>query len=368
MQPCCWARSGIGTYTYEIAKQLKNDEIFEFQGNVFNFMERHDNTAALDGISMPINVCKSIPYGLYRRIWNMIPICYSSVISNQADLSIFFNFIVPPRVEGKVATVIHDVTYLRNPETIKKSNLKHLLRGIEYSIERSDKVIATSQFTKTELQRLLLVPKEKISVVHSAPSISTELEPFAGVCERFGIKTNYILFVGTIEPRKNIVRLLTAFEKMKSYYGIHHQLVLAGGKGWRDEDIRRKLSESKYKEDIILTGYVKAAEKNTLYKYADAFVFPSIYEGFGMPPLEAMHWNCPVVCSNVSSIPEIVGDAAEFVDPLDDNSIAEGMMRVITDHNLANRLRINGEEQTKKFTWERSAEELKQVCREILYQ
>lgn len=366
LQPCCWDRSGIGTYTYELAKRMRDGDGLEFCGNVFNFLGRRDNSQALSGIDMPIYVCKVFPYGVYRRAWNYMPVRYNQLFQNHADLSVFFNFIVPPRVDGKVVTVIHDVTYLRYPETVKKSNLTHLVKGIEYSIQRSDKVLTTSQFTKQELQTLLKVPENKIDVVYSAPSFSDELLAFSEVSNKYAIQGSYILFVSTIEPRKNVVRLLRAFERLKKHHKIPHQLVLAGGRGWCDEEIQQALESSPCKEDIILTGYVSIAEKNTLYKNASVFVFPSIYEGFGMPPLEAMHWRCPIVCSNVASIPEVVGDAAQFVDPMDETSIAEGILRVLMDQELASKLIDRGTVQAKKYTWEHSAQDLKRVCKTVL--
>ncbi len=366
LQPCCWDRSGIGTYTYELSKRLRSQEEFHFHGNIFNFLGRRDNCTALSEITIPIYQNTIMPYGIYRRIWSFVPIPYQWLFKGRTDLSIFFNFIVPPNISGHVISVVHDLTYLRYPETMKKSNLEHMRRGIAYSIARSDRIITVSQFSKKEIQELLGVPGEKISIVYNAPSLAKETAEYDVVRKKYGINQDYILFVSTIEPRKNIERLLRAFSCIKKKYKIPHQLVLAGGKGWQDEEIYKTAAQMDHSEDVIFTGYISAEEKNALYQNATVFVFPSIYEGFGIPPLEAMAMGCPVVCADVASLPEVVGDAAHFVDPFDEQSIADGIMKILLDHEYANYLVEKGHEQCKKFTWDYSAQQLLKVCREVL--
>lgn len=368
LQPCCWDRSGIGTYTYELAKRLVDKEGLEFCGNLFNFLGRENVEEQLDGITMPVRENRLFPYGIYRRIWNNVPIPYRTLFPGEADLSVFFNFIVPPHISGHVITVVHDLTYIRYPETMKQSNLEHLKRGISYSVERSDKVITVSEFSKREIQELLAVPEEKIEIVYNAPSLISEVADYDTVSQKFNIRGDYIFFVGTIEPRKNIERLLRAFDWMKDTYHIPHQLVLAGGKGWRDESIYLTANAMKYAKDVVFTGYVNSAEKNTLYQRASVFVFPSIYEGFGIPPLEAMYHGCPVVCANAASLPEVVGDAAELVDPMNEESIAGGILRVLSDDSYKQELVERGYCQSKKFSWDSSAQQLTNICKEILSQ
>lgn len=366
LQPCCWDRSGIGTYTFEIAKRLVNEEGLEFCGNLFNFLGKKVVAGQIAGITLPIRENHLFSYGIYRRIWKFIPISYRTLFPNGADLSIFFNYIVPPRISGRVITVVHDLTYIRYPETMKKSNLEHLKQGIAYSISRSDKIITVSEFSKREIQELLAVPEEKIEIVYNAPSLSDETADYSDICQKFCIHGDYILFLGTIEPRKNIERLLRAFDWMKCAYQIPHQLVLAGGKGWQDTPIFQTAKSMKYAKDVIFTGYVSSEEKNALYQNASVFVFPSIYEGFGIPPLEAMCHGCPVVCANAASLPEIVGDAAELIDPMDEKSIASGILRVLSDRSYQEELMKRGHCQARKFSWERSAKQLTNICKKVL--
>lgn len=366
LQPCCGNRSGIGVYTYELARRLKDRDGLEFCGNLFNFTGRNDNSRTLEGIAMPIRESRFFPYGVYRRIWDVAPIPYQSLFPGKTDLTVFFNYIVPPRMEGEVMTAVYDLTYLRCPETMDVRNLRRIRKGIEYSIRRSSRILTISEFSKRELMELLNIPEEKISVVYTAASLPPECADFEECRRKWGLDRPYLLYVGTIEPRKNLTRLLKAFDLLKSRERFPHRLVLAGGRGWRDEEIFQTTKAMRHADDVIFTGYVSSGEKNALYRNADMFVFPSLYEGFGIPPLEAMTLGCPVMCSSAASLPEAVGNAAELVDPLDEADIARGIWNVLSDSKYRSKLVESGYQQAKKFTWEASAEKLAQVCREVL--
>jgi len=363
LQPCCGKRSGIGTYAYELAKRLKNQDGLEFCGNLFNFAGWNDNSESLKGIDIPIRESRIFPYGVYRRVWDLVPIPYQRLFPGGADLSVFFNYIVPPRIGGRVITTIHDMTWLRFPETMEKRNYRRLKNGMAYSVERSDHILTISQFSKQEIMDLLGVSEEDVSVVPCAPALSGAAEDFSVCAGKFHITKPYLLYMGTVEPRKNLVRLLKAYSLLKREQGIAHQLVLGGGRGWESEDVCQMAAEM---DGVILTGYLPAEEKSSFYQNAAAFVFPSLYEGFGIPPLEAMELGCPVVCSNAASLPEVAGEAARLVDPLDEADIAQGIWDVLSDRGYASRLVERGYQQAKKFTWEASAKRLTEICREVL--
>lgn len=365
LQPCCGNRSGIGTYTYELARRLRSDDGIEFQGNVFNFLGRNDNHAALAGIDFPIAENRTLPYGVYRRVWRGMPMSYDAMFP-YADLTFFFNYIVPPRINGKTVNTVYDLTYLRFPETMDQRNYRRISRDLVYSIERSTRIITISDFVSNELQTMLRLPAEKISVIPCAPSHSQETASFSEVAEKYRVTMPYILCVGTIEPRKNLIRLLKAFARLKQEAGIPHQLVLAGGSGWSNTEIYETAMGLPCASDVIFTGYVSAAEKNALYQNAEVFVFPSLYEGFGIPPLEAMHFGCPVVTTKAASLPEVVGDAACLTDSLSELSIAEGIYRVLNDAAYRSMLIKKGYVQERKYTWAASAEKLIHLCREVL--
>lgn len=365
LQPCCGNRSGIGMYTYELARRVRDTSKLTFSGNVFNFGNRLEMDRFLAGIDMPVRSCATIPSKIYRRLPKSLAIPYDWVFS-KADLSLFFNYVVPKRIRGKVALYVHDMAYVRFPETLQSTNLLNLRANVARGVERADRIVTLSEFSRREIHELLQVPLENIAIIHPAASVSDSMVDKTVLCEKFGITGPYILFMGNIEPRKNLTRVLQAFDLLKKEQGIPHKLVLAGGQGWKNEQIHATVDSLSCARDIIFTGYVSDGEKNALYQNAQAFVFPSLYEGFGIPPLEAMHFGCPVVCSNAASLPEVCGDAATMVDAYQVESIASGLWDVISDEDYRNSLIQKGYAQEKNFSWEESTSQLVQLCQEIL--
>ncbi len=363
LQPCCGNRSGIGIYTYELARRMRDGDGLEFYGNLFNFMGRRDNARALAGIGMPLKTCRLMPYGVYRRIWGLVPIPYEALFPGGADLSVFFNYVVPPRLRGRVMTTVHDLTYLRYPETMDPKNLRHLRAGMERSVARSDAILTVSEFSKREIVELLGVPAQRVKVVPNAASLPARSERSGVPAPGFGVQKPYILYVGTIEPRKNLVRLLQAFAMLKKEQGIPHSLVLAGDRGWNDEAV---FTAAASVPNVVFTGYVSQTEKCALYQNADVLAFPSLYEGFGIPPLEAMQLGCPVVCADAASLPEVTGGAAELVDPLDPAAIAQGLWNVLSDPAHAADLARRGRVRAAAYTWDASAQRFAGICKEVL--
>ena len=366
LQPCCGNRSGVGMYTFELARRLASDDTLSFSGNLFNRRGREDGSEWRREIALPLHECRWLPGRVYRLLGGLTPLPYQRFFGGESDLTVFFNYIVPPHIRGKVVTTIHDVTYLRYPETVRARTLYNLRLRLRRSVRRSDRIVTGSEFTKREMIELLHIPPEKISVVPNAAVFSDAEAALADVERKYGFDAPYILYVGTVEPRKNLVRLIRAFERLKAERSIPHTLVLAGGSGWKNEEIYQAARSSPYAGAIRFTGYITEAEKTCLYRHADVFAFPSLYEGFGIPPLEAMHWGCPVVAANAASLPEVVGDAAVLVDPLDEADLAAGLWRVLSDAGLAASLVEKGKRQAEKYSWEDSAEKLKEICRRVL--
>ena len=257
-----------------------------------------------------------------------------------------------------IIVTLHDLTFYRHPDKFGlPQRLYRKYLGLRSLIMRAEMIICVSEFTKNDAIESLNLPPEKLAVIHSGvrcyPVEDGILPP----------EKPYILFVGTIEPKKNILRLLKAFDILKTR-GLPYRLILAGSKGYDFGRIAAQLKELDLK-DVIFTGFVDAKVLNVLYKNADLLVLPSLHEGFGFTPLEAMTHRIPTVVSNVAAIPEICGPAAYYIDPYDVESIAEGMYKVLTDTQLKRDLIQKGIERAKLFTWAKTAEKTLELYKQI---
>jgi len=229
------------------------------------------------------------------------------------------------------------------------------------SIARADRVLADSEATRADLIELMRVAPERVEGLYSgvAPRFHPQAEPGERerVRDRYGLAGRpYILSVGTIQPRKNIVRLIRAFARMKSVTRRPEQLLIAGGRGWLYQDVATEAA--RHGDDVRILGFASDADLPALYRGAALFVFPSFYEGFGLPVLEAMACGVPVVCSNASSLPEVAGEAALLIDPHDEAGLAYAMQRALEDEPLRRKMAAGGLEQAAQFTWERAARQL----------
>lgn len=268
---------------------------------------------------------------------------------------------------------VHDISFLVNkPWFSWRKNIWHWFVNVKKLTKRFDKIIAVSENTKRDLISFCHVAEDKIKVIYSGITKSFVKLDLHG--PRFNIIRNkyrlhkpFILFLSTIEPRKNVIGLIKAFEILKKdnrHAGL--QLVLAGGLGWKSEPIIKTIKSSLVKEDIIMLDYVESADRVVLYNLASVFAYPSFYEGFGFPPLEAMACGTPVVAAANSSLGEIVGDAGILVDPYNSKSIALGLKTILDNPELAQDLSLKGLEQAKKFTWEKAAEEYLAVFESLM--
>jgi glycosyltransferase involved in cell wall biosynthesis len=281
----------------------------------------------------------------------------------RADVLIFPNFIAWASLLGKKrVSVVHDITFELFPEHIQAKNLAYLRKQLTKSLRRSSKIAAVSEATKADLIKHYSVPEAKIVVVPNAVDpIVFNLDAAAhipNVCKKYNLPKRYLLFVGNIEPRKNLEGLLHAYAQSFKFHRM--ALVIVGAKGWNDSGIEQRFTELK-DLPIYRTDFVNDADLPVLYAGATAFVYPSFYEGFGLPCLEAMATGCPVICSSASSLPEVVGDAALLVDPNNTNDIAAAITRITSESALRKRLITAGLKQAKKFTWEDSARKLSQI-------
>jgi glycosyltransferase involved in cell wall biosynthesis len=270
---------------------------------------------------------------------------------------------LPFFVKARSVITIHDVPslkeFLTNP--IPLSAKINFFLAFTYAIKKADRIIANSETTKKDIIEKCKVKPEKITVTPLGydkalyrPCLDQNL--IKKVKEKYGIKGNYIINTSSVLwYRKNLNRLIRAFSACKSKVGIDHQLVITGKKGKAYEEIVNLIHFLKLEKDVILSGFIPTDDMPVLLSGADALVFPSLYEGFGLPLVEAMACGCPVITSNVSAMPEVVGDAEVLVDPYSEGEIAYGMERVLTDAELRKQMRNRGFERAKMFSWDTTA-------------
>jgi glycosyltransferase involved in cell wall biosynthesis len=262
---------------------------------------------------------------------------------------------------------MHDLAVYKVPEVFPKLSRTKTKTIINLMAGKADKVIAVSNSTKKDLTDILKVPEDKIRVICSGFDRRLFEESKVNreeVLKKYGIDAGdkYIMFLGTIEPVKNIARLFDAYRMFKESCRIGdgrcaHKLVLAGKNGWLASQYKQIAKDLGIEKDVIFTGYVAPEELVPLFKNADFFVMPSLYEGFGTTVLEAFATGTPAIVSGVSSIPEIAGDAAIFVNPHDTKEISDAMVKLSGDENLKKELREKGKKQLEKFDWEKTAKE-----------
>lgn len=256
-----------------------------------------------------------------------------------------------------ILLTVHDLIGLLFPANLPPISRFYWAWWLPRTIRWADQVIADSEHTKHDLIRLLGIPAERIEVVHLGVGEAflplDDQASLEAVRQEYGLPPAVILYVGTLEPRKGLDTLIAAYGALAAE--IPHDLVIVGKKGWYTEPLFRQVEALGLAQRVHFTDYVADEDLPGLYNLADLFVYPSRYEGFGLPPLEAMACGLPVVCSNAASLPEVVGDAALLVSPDDAEALAAAMRRVLDDQALRAKMRARGLERARRFTWEKTA-------------
>lgn len=265
---------------------------------------------------------------------------------------------------------VYDISFLHYPEHHTEANRIHCLKGTLEGARRADCIIAISEHTKKDLIDHLNAPDDKIVVTPLAarrefhPRPETEVRAY--VSKHWGLDTPYLLSVGTLEPRKNIRCLINAFCSLPEEISDNYQLAIAGGKGWLSSDIHQSVVEMGAESKVRFLGYVPEPDLPWLYCGATCFVYPSLYEGFGLPPLEAMASGIPVITSNTSSLPEVVGDAGLLVDPRSQEGLRSAIIKVLSAADLRREMSENGLKRAARFSWEKTALETLKVYERVL--
>ncbi len=355
ISPISKSKAGVGYYTSQLMHGLHNS----VSRNIFTFF-RYDISNVISFKILNI---------IFRLLWEQIVLPFKFLIKG-VKLVHFPAFVCPIVKTSKYVITIHDMAYLLYPEMFVKVYRFYLKFFVPLSAKRADLIIADSQNTQKDIIKFLGINSKKIRVIYPGINSYYKLLEDKKKCEKtlkkFGVKNNYILTVGTLEPRKNIKGLVEAFSILCSNKDFKASLVIVGGKGWYYEELFEKIDYLKLQDRVIFTGYASEEEILHFYNMADLFVYPSFYEGFGLPLLEAMVCGCPVLASNVSSIPEVVGDAGHLVDPYNINDIADGILKVLSNEELKGRMISLGLERSKLFSWEKCVNETKKIYDEFI--
>jgi glycosyltransferase involved in cell wall biosynthesis len=356
---------GIGTYIRNLVHQLGRID----QETDYVLLCRPQDR---DRIALPSPNFQTVdesapPYSVSEQV--RIPI---ALRREHIDLFHAPHYVLPPLIHCRSVVTIHDCIHLMFPQYLPNRLAYAYARAqLWTAAHRSDRILTVSETSKLDILRRFHVPADKVTVVYNAIDERLSVPPdeadFERVRQRYQLKDPFALYVGNIKPHKNLERLIDAFHELRQEPAFESlKLVIIGDEITRYQGLRRAVHRHKLHKHVRFFGFVPMATLSVLYRLARVFVFPSLYEGFGLPPLEAMYFGTPVVTSNVSSLPEVVGDAAILVDPYSTTSIADGMRRALMDEELRAWLRERGPIRASEFSWERSVAAIREVYGEVM--
>lgn len=363
IQPLLQRKTGIGWYNHNLINAMKTESV-EINGLMFNFLNRNKIELELsDQVLKDIKSNYIIPYSVYRRIWRHIPIPYDKMFDEKMDVYHFLNYIVPPVANGKVVLNIYDMVYKRFPETMHDRTRKNLEMNLSNLSSRVDRIVTISEFSKNEILNYIDFDSNKIDIIypgvdHHELRRKIDDESLNSIKHKYGISKSYFIYIGTIEPRKNVETILNAFNELIVSRGKEFQLVLVGMKGWKYESVMKMIHEKFNESDIIMTGYVDERTKISLLKGALGFVFPSYYEGFGLPVIEALAASTPTIVSNIPVFHEIAGESVLYTKTDDFNELKHQMEKLIDSSDLRKELAEKGIVQVEEYTWENAAQKM----------
>jgi glycosyltransferase involved in cell wall biosynthesis len=351
--------TGVGNYTYQIARSLKavdhkNQYSFFYGYYSKELLAPGKKQGAL--LHLKESVLR-IP--LLRTAARNLKDWVNLFRTGKFDLYFEPNFIPLSIPAKRIVATVADFSFAHFPEWHSKEKIQYFQKHFWKKIKRADRIIFISDFIKQEAIQLFGFPPEKLSRIYLG--FNQEVfriyprEDLVSIKNRYSLPENFILFVGSIEPRKNLRNLILAYLELDESLRKEFKLVLVGFKGWKNEEIMSLIQ--KMKGDIFYIGYVPEEDLGKFYNLARVFVYPSFYEGFGLPPLEAMASGCPVIASLAASLPEVCADAAGYVNPHDVSSIAKGIHQFLTQEELRKEMKTKGLVRAKLFSWEKSAVE-----------
>lgn len=300
-----------------------------------------------------------------------IPLTLSAELRKHPVDVLHVQFTAPPFCPCPVVVSVHDLSFEHLPQTFLRRSRTQLRLTVRHSARRADRILTLSEHTRGDVIKTYKIdPAKVVAIPLAAPAHFgpvTDDKELQRVRHNYGIDGDYVLSVGSIQPRKNLVRLINAYASLR---GIHSgnsfpKLVIVGKKGWLYDETLRALEETGVKDSIVLTGYVPEPDLPALYSGALCFVYPSYFEGFGLPPLEAMKCGAPVVVGDATSLPEVVGDAGLKIDPFDVSAIAAAIGEVINNSELRRELRVKGLKRAEMFDWQDTARQTLEVYEQV---
>ena len=351
--------SGVGYFTKRLAEALSDQPDTKVSAFSFNFLGRQRTPPLKSSIQQ--EVTRYFPLRVYAKMQSHKLALSFDTLLKPVDLTIFTNYARLPSVKSRfTATTIHDLTYLKYPELMEKDNLPHLTRVVEKAIKTSDIILTVSEAVKKEIVDHFKIPEQKVLTLPLPPDEAFLVKNTAEVHQKYNIPTkNYIFFISTIEPRKNVPFLIDAYSKLPKEITDKYSLVLSGGMGWKSEQSINAITKARVQGlNVVHTGYIDEADKSALYQQASLFVFPSIYEGFGMPILEAAASKVPIITSDIPVLREAAGKGALYFKLNDINSLTTAMTDVLTKKELSEQLVIEASIHLASFSWKQNAQKI----------
>jgi len=355
-----YRQAGISQYTLRLLEQLA---ALDQEDDFTVLQSRKDPSTLVDQPNFRKRSLWTPPHHRLEQL--LLPL---ELATTDLDVLHSPDFIPPFRRNCKSVITVHDLNFLLYPDFLTPESASYYGQ-IDQAVRRCDYIIAVSESTKRDIVQLTGAPENKITVVYEAAHpIYRPLQDrqmVERVKERFAIQRDFILFVSTIEPRKNVPTLLRAYKQLLDNYRADVDLVLAGEKGWLFDKVFTLMQELNLQERVHFLGRVSAEDLLRLYNAAQVLVHPAFYEGFGLPPLEAMACGTPVVVSNTSALPEVVGDAALLVDPREVDEITVASWRLLSDQALRQQMIEKGLKRARLFSWRKAASETLSIYRRL---
>jgi glycosyltransferase involved in cell wall biosynthesis len=366
--PLSEPRTGVGHYTLELARALArmapSDQFELISPAPFESAARVE----IDGANLPNLHTTSVKASSLRGHWWSLGL---PLYARKAAFDVFHgtNYEVPLWKKSRTVVTIHDLSALLHPEKHRSRMVRRARVRLPLVVRIANMIVTPTESIRREVCKHLRVKANRVVAIPLAARAQFQPIPPAKTVEtrkRLGVEDDFLLFVGTLEPRKNLLTLLKAFEQITRNSSLRPQLVIAGGEGWLMDDLFAFIKKTGLSDRLCLTGYLNDDELCALYSSCKVFIYPSVYEGFGLPPLEAMACGAPVIAGRIPTLQETLGSAAHLVEPLDVEALAKSIVDLLQDDDRRNRLGSEGQQHAAEFSWERTARLTLDIYQQLL--